>query len=132
MTLDEIMSNEIGEKRWKVRKVIIKTDETMRSKTVDRLIGSTPPWIEAKVDKYCENLVNRNKRIKLFESILDGSPVWVKSFSGEWFLCEWSKIEESTSLGIMNVVIGDKKGIKFCVFVDGDMEFEEFVIIKKP
>lgn len=133
MGVDELLKNELGEKRWKIRKRLIETDEKMRSKTVDRLIKSTPKRIKDKVDTYCDELVKRNKQINLFEKIPNGSAIWVKyTGSGEWYLCEWIKHEESTILGTATIILGQHKGIELYKQLGSELQFEEFIIVKKP
>lgn len=132
MNVDQLISDEIGEKNWRVRKVIIKTDQIMRSKTVDRLIKSTPKYIEQKVDTAVDAYVRRCKHVSDIESIPNGAILWIKhTNSGDWFLCEWEPCSDSTLLGTARVISGEHKGIGFNKW-NTDQEFYDFLIVEKP
>lgn len=67
--IDTVMKNELGEKRWEIKKRLIQTDEIMRSKTVDKLIKSMPKHIAEKADKYADDLVKKNKQIETLRTV---------------------------------------------------------------
>lgn len=131
--VDDLMKNELGPKRWKIRKRLIETDEKMRSKTVDRLIESMPKHIADQVDDYADKLIKRNKLIEKFDQIPNGAIIWIKhTNTAEWLLCEWKKVEDSTILGTARLLTGRARGIGYHKYLNNDQEFEDFIIVEKP